>query len=296
MPNETEVSPRGKPRKLLSHAPGVMGAIIGASVVLVATAATLPGWGLLTHTECNLDSRVGNFTVWLPSSVVASPYLGNESGKVEVWTKSPSGFLWASFPTNVSNGNVTAWIVGFENWTVFETSNLSVAGPGPEAPCSGPLVAHLSSNPPNGETHGGTTLWPIATGLVSDVGLPGGLNGSAMCSQVENNSNLSCGVGARFDMNFTSTSGVVNTCGSSQPNHLSAKSDAWPVRAPFKFEGVTYSLPVDPSATNSAHWANGTTSWYNYTFPANTGSWAYDNLANTSQTGAGLVFSYSPCP
>jgi hypothetical protein len=296
MPNETEASPRRAPGKLRARAPGVIGAFIGVAVVLIATATALPGWGPQNHTECRLGSRVGNFTVWLPSSVVAAPYLGNESGKVEVWTKSPGGFAAVSFLTNGSNGNVTAWIVGFENWTVFETSNLSVVGSGPDAPCSGPLVAHLSASPPKGETHGGTTLWPIANGLVSDVGLPGGLNGSAMCSQVENNRNLSCGVGARFDMNFTSASGVVDTCGSSQPRTLSTKSDAWPVRAPFVFKGVTYSLPVDLSATNSAHWANGTTSWYNYTFPANTGTWTYDNLTETSATAAGLVFSYSPCP
>ena len=153
MPNETVESPRKGPGKLRARAPGVIGAFIGVAVVLIATATALPGWGPQSHTECRLGSRVGNFTVWLPSSVVAAPYLGNESGKVEVWTKVPAGFLSASFHTNASDGNVTAWVVGFENWTVFEASNLSVAGPGPETPCSEPLVAHFSASPPRGATH-----------------------------------------------------------------------------------------------------------------------------------------------
>lgn len=235
-------------------------------------------------------------TVWVPSSVVAAPYLGVESGFVQIWTRSPTGYVSLGTPTNVSDGNVTAWIIGFENWTVFLEANVTTMGLGPNLPCAGSLVGQFSPNPPVGMQHGGILRWAIETGLVSDTDIPQGLNGSALCKDVENSSSPNCGVGARFDMNFSRSAGTVDTCDSVEPKVLHDVSYAWPVSAPYEFEGHSHLVPLNPSPPNNAGWSNGTTSWYNYTFPADAGIWDYDNLTQTSSLGAGLVFTYSPCP
>ncbi len=132
---------------------------------------------------------------------------------------------------------------------------------------------------------------PLAVGLVSETNLPIGLNGSQLCTTIENYS-PDCAVGALFNLNFQSATGVVNTCGSSQPQVIRLTSQGMPLDAPFSWNGQTHSVPLN--LANSA--SGGSLVWYNYTFPANTGIWQYDNLAQTSSTGAGLVFSYSPCP
>jgi hypothetical protein len=123
-----------------------------------------------------------------------------------------------------------------------------------------------------------------------------GLNGSRLCSEVENTSYSACGAGAQFQLSFQAVSGAVDTCGSVQNQTLPVFSAQWPVTAPVVLSGHTYSVPLDPGAYNTASYANGTYSWLNYTFPSNGGVWQYDDLSQTSSTGAGLVFSYSPCP
>jgi hypothetical protein len=275
---------------------GVAGAALGALLVIFTMALAHPGWGFFSHTECHVDQPLGNVTVWVPSAVAAAPYHGSVSGKVVVWGKMPGANLSVSLNyTPVTDGNVTAFIVGIANWTVFARTNVSVVGPGPQIPCSSLMIAHFSSSPPQGLRHGGTTSWPMYSHLVSDIGLSSGLNGSQLCAQVQNTSYLACGVGAQFDLNFHATTGTVNTCGSTQGQVVRVFSEGWPVTAPFVWNGHSSIVPLDPSGENSANYANGTYAWYNYTFPANGGIWQYDDLAQTSNTGAGLVFSYSPC-
>jgi hypothetical protein len=191
---------------------------------------------------------------------------------------------------------VTAFIVGFENWTIFSLTNATVIGPGPLNPCTSSAVGYLSPNPAQGLRHGGTSQWAFATGVISDVGLPLGLNGSQLCSSVQNTTYLACGVGAQFDMNFERATGTVDTCSSTMAKLLPIRSNSWPVSAPFQMNGHAYSVPLDRAGGNSPGYVNGTYSWTNYTFPADAGIWQYDDLSQTSSTGAGLVFSYSPCP
>jgi hypothetical protein len=275
---------------------GALGVALGAILVISALSLSDPGWGFFSHTECKIGPSLGNLTVWVPSTVVAAPYLGSVSGSVVVWSKLPSGTDSAQSGTNAVNGSITAFILGFENWTVFSQQNTSVAGPGDQAACTTPMVAYFSPNGPGGERHGGISSWPMYTQLVSDTGLGSGLNGSDLCEQVQTSTYQSCGVGAQFDMNFTHASGSVNTCGSSSSQMLHIFGERWPVTARFLQGGHSYPVPLDPSGENSANFANGSFAWYNSTFTAGGGIWQYDNLAETSNTGAGLVFAYSPCP
>jgi hypothetical protein len=268
---------------------------IGVALVILTFVAGNPGWGLVNHTNCRVGGELGNFTVWVPSAVVAAPYLGAENGAVLIWSQLPSGYVSVHLNTVATDGNVTAYIVGFENWSVYSRSNVTVLGPGPQATCATPMVAYFAPSAPQDERHGGTTSWPMYFQLTSDVGLSGRLNGSQLCAQVENTSNLSCGVGAEFDLDFSTATGIVDTCGSTQGQALQIVSKEWPVTAPFFWNAHTYTVPLDPGGRDSANFANGTEAWYNYTFPANEGVWQYDNLAETYGTGAGLVFNYSPC-
>lgn len=277
--------------------PGVVGVAVGVLLVVASLASSFPDMGLLTHTECRLGSRVGNVTAWMPAAIVAAPHLGSETGKVEIWGRSPAGNGTLSQATTVRDGNVTAFYVIYSNLTIFSLSSVSVGGPGVHQTCTTGFVAYFSSQPAQGLNSGGTALWSVnSSGLVSDDGLPHSFNSSELCLQVENSTDPSCAVSTQFDVNYHAETGEVDTCGSNQAQILRARSTAWPVEVPFNWAGTNYTVPVSPGGTDSASYANGTVAWYNYTFPAYGGIWDYDNLSRTSSTGAGLVFSYAPCP
>jgi len=272
------------------------GAILGAFVVIGAMFAGSPGWGFFAHTTCQLNEQLGNVTVWFPAAVVAAPYHGWESGLVTIWGTSPLGRATLSQPTSLSDGNVSAFFVDYVNFTVYSNHNVTLQSPGVEAPCPGPMSALLSPNAAGGLRSGGTAVWPLYANLMAESGLSNQLNGSQLCRSVENSTDASCAFGAEFDFNFQRSTGVVDTCGLDQSQQIRLTSQAWALYAPFSWNDHAYSVPIDISGTNSATYSNGTYAWYNYTFPANGGVWQYDNLAETSSTGAGLVFSYSPCP
>lgn len=112
-----------------------------------------------------------------------------------------------------------------------------------------------------------------------------------MCVALENYS-PDCAVGAQFDLNFKAAAGLVNTCGLSRPTTLRATSQLLPVTVPYRWEGQNYSVPLDKHNNE----LGGGQLWYNYTLPANGGSWEYDNSGENSPAESGLVFSYAPCP
>ncbi len=282
--------------KSMSRLSVPLGAALGAALVLTAGLLGSPSIGFLSHVVCNRTEALGNVTVWNPSAVVASPYLGSVSGSVQIWTTTPSGTVSVRLTYSpIGDGNVTALIVGFENWTIFGEQNMTREGPGLNQPCTEPLIGYPSEHPSGGLRHGGIDTWPLYTGLVSDIGLANGLNGSQLCEKVQNTSYAGCGVGAQFDLNFDSPSGSVSTCDLSSPAHLNVSSQGWPTRAPFAWDGGMSDVPLSFVGNNAPGFSNGSAAWYNYTFPADSGVWQYQDLGETYATGAGLVFSYSPC-
>ncbi len=282
--------------KSLSRASAALGAVLGATLVVGVGLVGSPSIGFLSHVICDRTPALGNITVWNPGAVVAAPYLGSVSGAVLVWTKTPSATVWARVAYSPQeSGNVTAILVGFENWTIFGERNATLSGPGQQQPCRANLVGYLSQRPSGGLRHGGIASWNLYGGLVSDTGLADGLNGSQLCERVQNTSYSGCGVGAQFDLNFQSPSGELDTCGESSPAQLDVSSIGWPTTAPFSIRGGVSEVPLSFAGDNAPGFSNGTAAWYNYTFPANGGIWQYQNLAETSATGAGLVFSYASC-
>jgi hypothetical protein len=274
----------------------VLGVALGVALVLAVSISDHPGWGFFSHTECQLDQNLGNLTVWAPAAVVAAPYHGTESGSVVIWSEYPWGLVSFTQQTILTNGSVRAYAIGYENWSISTTKSVTLAGPGPETPCTSSMVAFFANAPAQGLRSGGISWWQIATNLTSDSDVPVQLNSSALCASVENTSYAGCAVGAQFDVNFQTLTGTVDTCGETQDLVLPVKSVGWPITVPYQRGGRSYTVPLQTDWQNSANYTNGTEAWYNYTFPANGGIWQYDNLSQTSSTGAGLAFSYSPCP
>jgi len=264
-----------------------IGATIGSVFVIAVVLASHPGWGFFNHTECELGSRVGNVTAVVPAAIIAGPYEGSAVVSNHEWTNFSSGTVGITLNQSVGGGNVTASLVSFQNWTIYLRNNLTVAGIGPESPCSSNLVGFLSPRPALG---GGVVSLTMATDLMSDIGLPLGFNGSELCTSIEGYL-PDCAVGAQFDVNFHTETGKVDTCGSSQTQVISLVSQGMAVNVPYVWNGESYSVPLDRS--NNA--TGGILISYSYSFPANTGVWEYDDLAQTSSTGDGLVFSFIPC-
>lgn len=273
-----------------------VGTVVGLSLVMISFVTANPGWGVLSHTECELDQKLGNVTVWRPAVTVAAPYRGTEEGRIIGSEKTPAGSFIVSQATLVENGSVTSYYLGFENWTIFSDRPVVFAGPGPVSPCSYSIVAFHSPNPSEGLRSGLVTLWTLYSNLTSDTGLATQLNGSELCRELENTTYTGCAVGAQFDMNFHASTGAIDTCGQPNGTVLRVFGTSWPITAPFESSGHSEAVPLlDQNWTNPSY-HNVTYAWYNYTFPANGGVWQYDNLSQTSETGAGLVFAYSPCP
>lgn len=275
-----------------------MGVLVGTMIVIASVSIAEPGWSVISHSECETwSSYLGNVTAWFPASAVAAPYLGWESGSVTIWGETPTERSALTQDTMVTDGNVSVFYVSYSSLSVYRAQTVTAAGPGLDAACTAPLSARFSPLPARGLNSGGISWIALgAARMQSDRGLPTALDGAQLCATVENSSYAGCAVGAQFDLNFVRSTGTIDTCGSSESQVLHWMSYDWPVSIPYEFQGKSYSVPVEPSGANGHGFANGTYSFYNYTFPAGDGVWQYDDLSETSSTGAGLVFSYSPCP
>lgn len=228
-----------------------------------------------------------------------------------VWVNTTRNGGWVNYssgaqsPATYTSGNVTAGEVEASNWTVVELQNKSVAGPGLSTPCAASFVA----------LHGSPWEWmaglssPMATHLENDRALPTSLNSRSLW-YFWTHSSLgagwnppACPESSTFDLNFTSASGVVNTCGQPSPAVQTAHGSALHVSIPFTWNGRALDVPaaVSLNAREFSTWGYpglasfGTSLTSTHTFPAG-GIWSYDTLASGSPDGSGLVFSYSSCP
>ena len=248
------------------------------------------GHGNSSRIVCQGQDRLGNVSAWYPLAFVAAPYEGSESGNLRMWDNYTVGGLYHNTtfddPTSIGSGNVTlGWATG-GNWTIFSAINISEPVAGPSLPCTSSMIAFLG--PPNGpvsEIWGGET---VASGLVADVGLPSSINSSLRCGLINESSD--CAVSSIFSLNFTRSSGEVNTCGKLSPATLAVMGGQLAVDIPFPSNGTVHWVPVGPSSEN------GMMGWFNYTFPADGGIWQYQYLPGISDSTSGLVFSYATCP
>jgi hypothetical protein len=232
----------------------------------------------------------GNVSAWYPLSFVAAPFNGSESGKLVEWYNyTVNGTYYTTVtkvPTAAASGNVTVGYATGGNWTIYSAKNATMSGGGPSSPCTSSLLALLGPpNPPSGGIWSGGT---VASGLRVDSGLPSSFNASFRCSEF--GLPPDCAVSATFNLNFSSPTGNVTTCGRTAPVTLDTMGREMLVDIPFVSNGITYSVPIGASSEI------GSVGWFNYTFPADGGIWQYSPLSGVDSSTAGLVFSYSSCP
>lgn len=278
----------------------LVGVMLGASLVLVDL--SLPPAPGAHYLECTVTNPLANLSAWAPQVIVAAPYHGSVSVEVNAWDNTSFGSTGDRIQVAEDSGNVTALQTVATNWTIFETANASVDGPGADHPCSAPLVAVPSVT---FQPAGVFPEFTLARNVTADTDLPWEFNASQMCGAF--GYRPTCAPTATWDINLSLPVGSINTCSTATSQRLNESGSGTPVSVPFRWEGKNYSVPVDwdlvyydghvgsPGIGNSPPIETaGVQAWYNYTFLPDTGEWEYGYLPDMS-SGA-LVFSYTSCP
>ncbi len=257
-------SPRGALSRL-----DVMFALAVASLVVTGL-AVIPlvvgsPWSPVAHYECGPGPAVAKEELWTPVVLVNSPYGGsaNGTGKYPI----PGG--WSSDSVGAVNGSATAALV-LETWSVSPSLPVLVAGPGPNAICTG----YLASGTMDG-MYQSAALQP--SGTTSDAG--------QATSIVRADPYANSYDSVRFDNGYSEQDLSVTTCGTSSIV-LGARAMSIAIDVPFIKDGSTLTASATIDATFN----------YTYTFPANFGTWSIDDLnTGADAPGGGWAFSFAPC-
>jgi hypothetical protein len=260
--------------------------IVVAAVVVAITGLLLPTtvlvWAPVLHWTCQSQSEVYSATdAWLPVVFVNSPFGGTASGTGWMpWTfpgagngPPPGPGAKVSWGTSAHNG--TAYGAFFEvSMGVYQVRNVIALGPGANNKCSAPTQLELL--PP--AQYGGTAT-PIT--------LPGNLSDAGEAS----NATLFLGSAdpvkspVIFNNSFTtSNSPDISTCGVGGKT-FTVDTRGLRVQIMLNISGATELFPYDFPFSSEL----------NYSFPANFGTWAIDNLSAPGGPSGGWAFSYSPC-
>lgn len=248
-------------RRLLGGVSLGVGAGLGLSLLVLTG-----GVGLLYHWGCAPSGIAANDKEQIPALLLNSPFGGTATGDVVL----PAGYL-SPFETIIgtSSFNGSAVWGGYNaSVTVWSVHSVRLAGPGLDRGCTGPFALAIQ---PLGGTSAGIQL----------LG-PGNATDAAETSTLFPGSS-----DVYFSNGFVSpTESAVTTCGGpSTAIQVNAMSLSLAYR--FSFDGRNISEPLDVPLVG-AH--------FEYTFPANFGSWQIDNLSAPGGPGGGWAFSYSPCP
>lgn len=196
-----------------------------------------------------------------PYVLLNSPYLGSAVGGFIVWNNSSGSPSSYGQKVYASNGTVAYQFEDFQ-WTIF-----GAVSSRPGADCLGRYFAASSDNGAGGVSQFGFNL-------KNDSHEPtwSGDNGTSY---------------ARIDYNnsFYRANEVVSTCGQTK-QVLGLTSQHVDIGIPVTINGSNVTVPATVDIL----------SYYTYTFPANGGVWAVDNLSAPGGPGGGWAFSYSPCP
>jgi len=233
--------------------------------VIVAVGMTVVTVGHPRASEPAAECAPGSIVAWVndtypPLGVVNSPYNGTASGSVPI----TNGTLILT----LSPRNGSAFGV-FErmNWTV----RIGKATGGFDSSCAG--IYYL-----NPTDDGTSTTFPLSNQSVFNF---------TNDSQEPNQSGITgAGGPVYFYSGFYSPTSELSTCGAGT-TILHTASSSLQVGVTFSVAGVVHVVNVSiPVQTN-----------YTYTFPANAGAWAIDNLSAPGGPGGGWAFSYlHPCP
>jgi|HubBroStandDraft_1064217.scaffolds.fasta_scaffold92014_2 hypothetical protein len=250
------------------------GAVIGTVILVTLFLSTLAGgWAPLLHWSCRNGEVVASEVAWLPAILVNSPYGGSGSGNSSI----PPGFIvngqgiGSAVGLPVSNGTVGGVFVHVSlNLSPLESS--MAWGPGFNSRCASPWTISASVDFTGSQVYSGNLG---NDGNISDASQP-------------NSYNFSSGPGdsTTYFMNGYAerNSANISTCGTG-PERVEATSGSLTTWVAFEVGShrtvVAYNLPF--------------TQTFDYSFPANFGTWAVDNLSSPGGPGGGWAFSFSPC-
>jgi len=233
----------------------VGGVIVGTLLVLPAISGRIDPF---VHTQCEKQLVATEVDRWIPAALVNSPYGGWGYGQ---------GHGWGA---TVLNGTAAALMLEGSEAELFTTHNASLAGVGPDSPCTGRYLASL----PDQNYYGGTAGFINKTSNLTDRGEAGTFDvyGDA--------SNLSKVV--YFSNAFDSANAPnVTTCGGGRTvRSVLTYHDS--IDLPFDVNGTQFIAPYELT------WAQN----FTYEFPANFGTWAVDDLSAAGGPGGGWAFDF----
>lgn len=259
---------------------GTIALIVAAGVLL---SPFLVGWGLVFHSTCENETLVSHATdARVPDVLVNSPFGGNASGAglmpgdfPGAWNGPPPSDNFR-FGWGARSSNGTSFGAFFEvNLSFYRDGNVSVLGPGSNAPCVDSFQVEFNS--PYQYGNFGAQITKLSN--LSD-------ENEANYATFPEGPNLTIQSPAWFNNSFfAANSASISTCGGalvSTTVHASGLS----IKLKFDVAGQTHWLP-----TVLPFWEQ-----FTYQFPANFGTWQVDNLSASGGPGGGWAFSYSPCP
>lgn len=251
------------------------GAVATVVVVLFATTSFL-SWGLAAHWTCSDSGQASSEgTMFFPAVLTNAPFGGKASGNAIEPADYPGAWGYPNRTTEegspATNGTADGIFFPIEVSVDHYTPTLT-AGPGSNSPCA--AAFQVSVEPP---ANIGSVGWGLlGEGNVSDALEPTFVNFSGFEGDP---------LSPIFENGFArANEAPISTCGTSvAPVVVLARSMT--VIVSFEFDGtntsVSYTIPFELD--------------FEYTFPADFGTWQVDNLSAPGGPGGGWAFSYSPC-
>jgi hypothetical protein len=245
--------------------PRVVGLSTGVAVgVLLVLSALSGSLNPFEHISCVTSQAVAEEPERVvPAFVLNSPYGGAGLGEAYGWS------------STVRNGSVGAIVLGYANMTLYRTQNATRAGIGPSTPCSVGFRAVMGSS----DLYAGGTVWVSSIPLRSDAQEPRSLT---IDSWFPGNDSIQFTFNNSFSV---SNAPDITTCGGNSTTR-SVNGVHMSIGVPFAVDGLTVIAPFALSLTER----------FTYTFPAEFGTWAIDNLSAHGGPGGGWAFDYlGPC-
>ncbi len=237
----------------------IVGSLAGAILVGLPIGFQVPG-SHPAESTCLKGAEVASANPTLtPLLLVNSPYKGNSTGTVSILNDT-----W-NFTLLPGNGSTWGYFEHF-GWSVFGEESR----PGSRTNCSARLdVVHSDDETSTTFSLSNGTTWNFS----NDSAEPKVVSTSWTAAPII------------FADGFQRLTETISTCGSgARVRHVTSHH---------------IDIGLELNATGLPRVLNVTvniTTWYVYTFPANTGIWEVDNLSAPGGPGGGWAFSYSPCP
>jgi len=236
-------------------------AVAIALIVVLSTPVVIVSFAHQSRSACEQGPAVAVLAHSLtPYLLLNSPYNGSAQGEFRVWNNSAGGAGWWGEVDYAQNGVVTDQFRDLQ-WTVYQA-----VPSGAGVSCQGEYITESRDNGAGGINQYGP--------YTNDSSEPrwSGENGTSYARVIFNNS-------------FSRTTQVVDTCDRGQ-ERLGLESTHVSIVIPVNITGQGVQVPTTVSVFSN----------YTYTFPAEAGAWAVDNLSAPGGPGGGWAFSYlGPC-